>query len=118
MTIERGRNKLPVAEVVQVLGENWGHVIDVNCQDAKGMTPLMHACERQSRGVIEALVNSCESWKRTLDVNLKNEEGYTLKQIADSLNIGQERVRAIEAKSLRKMSHPSTALKLKSFLEC
>ena len=51
-------------------------------------------------------------------INCKNEEGYTLKQIADSLNIGQERVRAIEAKSLRKMSHPSTALKLKSFLEC
>ena len=51
-------------------------------------------------------------------INCNNEEGYTLKQVADSLNICQERVRAIEAKSLRKMSHPSTALKLKSFLEC
>ena len=51
-------------------------------------------------------------------INCKNEEAYTLKQVADSLNICKERVREIEAKSLRKMSHPSTALKLKSFLEC
>ena len=51
-------------------------------------------------------------------INCKNQEGYTLQEVADSLNICRERVREIEAKSLRKMSHPSTALKLKSFLEC
>ena len=51
-------------------------------------------------------------------INCKNEEGYTLQEVADSLNICRQRVREIEAKTLRNMSHPSTALKLKSFLEC
>jgi len=51
-------------------------------------------------------------------INCKNEEGYTLQEVADSLNICRQRVREIEAKALRNMSHPSTALKLKSFLEC
>ena len=29
-------------------------------------------------------------------INCKNEEGYTLKQIADSLNIGQERLEQLK----------------------
>ena len=50
-------------------------------------------------------------------INCKNQEGYTLQEVADSLNICRERVREIEAKSLRKMSDASIELKRKLFLE-
>ena len=50
-------------------------------------------------------------------INCKNQEGYTLQEVADSLNICRQRVREIEAKSLRKMSDASIELKRKLFLE-
>ena len=50
-------------------------------------------------------------------INCKNQEGYTLQEVADSLNICKQTVKAIEFRSLRKMSDASIELKRKSFLE-
>jgi RNA polymerase primary sigma factor len=42
--------------------------------------------------------------------------GYTLAEVGKVLNVGQERVRQIEARALRTLKHPSHARKLRSFL--
>jgi len=50
-------------------------------------------------------------------INCKNEEAYTLKQVADSLNISSERVRSVEAKALRILKHPANSKFTKTLLE-
>ena len=42
---------------------------------------------------------------------------YTLKEVAKELSVISERIRQIEAKSLRKLKHPSVTRKLRAFLD-
>ena len=42
---------------------------------------------------------------------------YTLEEVAKELSVISERIRQIEAKSLRKLKHPSVTRKLRAFLD-
>lgn len=46
-----------------------------------------------------------------------DESPQTLETVATEFKVGRERIRAIEAKALRKLRHPARAYKLKVFLE-
>jgi RNA polymerase sigma factor (sigma-70 family) len=44
-------------------------------------------------------------------------KSYTLQQIADVMNLSRDRVRQIEAKALRKLKHPRSSRKLRSYMD-
>lgn len=57
--------------------------------------------------------------RRVLELRfgLKNEKGRTLEEVAREFDVIPERIRQIEAKSLRKLRHPSRRKRLKDFLD-
>jgi RNA polymerase primary sigma factor len=48
---------------------------------------------------------------------LEDGSEHTLEQVGQTFAVTRERIRQIEAKALRKLRHPSRALKLRGFLE-
>jgi RNA polymerase primary sigma factor len=52
-----------------------------------------------------------------LRFGLGGEDAMTLEEVGQCFGVTRERIRQIEAKTLRKLRHPSRSNKLKSFLE-
>lgn len=53
----------------------------------------------------------------TLRFGLEDGRARTLEEVGKEFNVTRERIRQIEAKALRKLSHPSRSRKLKDYLE-
>jgi RNA polymerase primary sigma factor len=64
--------------------------------------------------VVEARLPPREQEVLRMRFGLDGNEGRTLKQIADELEISRERVRQIEARALRRLRHARTRYELRA----
>jgi RNA polymerase primary sigma factor len=72
--------------------------------------------QQQTSSVLKTLTSREE---KIIKMRFGFEDGseHTLEQVGQEFAVTRERIRQIEAKALRKLRHPSRALKLRAFLE-
>jgi RNA polymerase primary sigma factor len=75
--------------------------------------------QMQREAVEEVLASLSDRERRVLRLRFGLDDGRprTLEEVGREFNVTRERIRQIEAKSLRKLRHPSRSRKLKDFLE-
>ena len=66
---------------------------------------LLHSLPAQERQVLE------------LRFGLHGGESWTLEEVSEVLDVTRERIRQIEAKALRKLRHPTRAIRLRDYIE-
>ena len=69
---------------------------------------------------VEGVLNSLSPRERRvieLRFGLEGDKLYTLSEIGEELGVTRERIRQIESKALRKLRHPSRALRLREYAE-
>lgn len=68
---------------------------------------------------MEVLDSLTEREQKVLKLRFGLEDGCprTLEEVGKEFNVTRERIRQIEAKSLRKLRHPSRSKKLKDYLD-
>jgi RNA polymerase primary sigma factor len=75
-----------------------------------------HSLKEQIDDVLSSLLPR-ERRILQLRYGLEDGRGRTLEEVGKEFNVTRERIRQIEAKSLRKLRHPSRSRKLRDFLE-
>jgi RNA polymerase primary sigma factor len=75
--------------------------------------------QMQREAVEEVLASLSDRERRVLRLRFGLDDGRprTLEEVGREFNVTRERIRQIEAKSLRKLRHPSRSRKLRDFLE-
>ena len=70
-------------------------------------------------GVNEVLDTLTEREAKVIRMRFGMEDGrtHTLEEVGKALGVTRERIRQIEAKAIKQLSHPSRANKLRVFLE-
>ncbi len=68
----------------------------------------------QATAVLQVLTPREEQVIR-MRFGIGDESGHTLEEVGQRFSVTRERIRQIEAKSLRKLRQPSTSQKLKTF---
>ena len=73
----------------------------------------------QRQQLVEVLDTLTEREQKVLKLRFGLEDGRarTLEEVGKEFDVTRERIRQIEAKSLRKLRHPSRSKKLKDYLE-
>jgi len=99
--------------------------LESNLQNRDMMNQLESAEENVLRIDIEDTISKCllklnERQERVLRMRfgIKLKRDYTLEEVANFFNLGNERVRQIEAKALRILKHPANSKLTKTLLEC
>jgi len=99
--------------------------LESNLQNKDMMNQLESAEENVLRIDIEDTISKCllklnERQERVLRMRfgIKLKRDYTLEEVANFFNLGNERVRQIEAKALRILKHPANSKLTKTLLEC
>jgi RNA polymerase primary sigma factor len=88
--------------------------------DERAESPYERAAEILTKEALrEALENLSYRERRVLELRygLGGEHPRTLDEVGRTFNVTRERIRQIESKALRKLRHPSRAMKLKPFLD-
>ena len=100
-------------------GEEGSHLGDF-IEDKKSMLPWEAAVSlnlaKQTRKVLVTLTPREEKVLR-MRFGIGEKADHTLKKIGQDFTVSRERIRQIEAEALRKLRHPTTSRKLKSFIE-
>jgi len=94
--------------------------MSINQYDVPALTPEDQAIHANlKKKVTEVLSYLRPRQERVLRMRfgMNLNTSYTLSEVSKVLNVGQERVRQIEARALRTLKHPSHARKLRSFLD-
>jgi len=99
--------------------------LESNLQNRDMMNQLESAEENVLRIDIEDTISKCllklnERQERIIRMRfgIKLKKDYTLEEVANFFNLGNERVRQIEAKALRILKHPANSKLTKTLLEC
>ena len=98
--------------------------LESNLQNRDMMNQLESAEENILRIDIEDTISKCllklnERQERIIRMRfgIKLKRDYTLKEVADFFNLGNDRIRQIEAKALRILKHPANSKFTKTLLE-
>ena len=99
--------------------------LESNLQNRDMMNQLESAEENVLKIDIEDTISKCllklnERQERIIRMRfgIKLKKDYTLEEVANFFNLGNERVRQIEAKALRILKHPANSKLTKTLLEC
>ena len=109
----------PVSLETPIGEEEDSHLSDF-IEDENSTTPTdavsFTMLKEQLLGVLDTLTPREEKVLR-LRYGLDDSRPRTLEEVGKEFNVTRERIRQIEAKSLRKLRHPSRSKKLKDFIE-
>ena len=89
-------------------------------EDRAALAPADAALHQLLKEQVEAVLDSLSGReRRVLQLRFGLEDGrpLTLEEVGKEFNVTRERIRQIEAKALRKLSHPSRSRKLRDCLD-
>ena len=123
MPLERVRKVLDIAKEPLSLDTPIGEEEDGNLsdlvEDEKAVTPLDSAIQANLReATTEVLACLTPREQRILRMRFGiGMDSHTLEEVGTEFSVTRERIRQIEAKTLRKLKHPRHSRKLRSFLD-
>ena len=109
----------PVSLETPIGEEDDSHLGDF-IKDERSMSPDEYATNEILKEQIQETLSTLQEREREvleLRFGLIDGTSHTLEEVGKKFNVTRERIRQIEAKALRKLSHPSRAKKLKDFLD-
>ena len=123
MPLERVRRVLDIAKEPLSLDmpigqEEDGRLSDL-VEDEKAVTPLDSAIQANLReATTQVLACLTPREERILRMRFGiGMDSHTLEEVGNQFSVTRERIRQIEAKTLRKLKHPHHSRKLRSFLD-
>lgn len=102
------------------IGEDEDSHLGDFVEDQAVTPPIDVASHQLLREQIEAVISTLHPREQTvirLRFGLDDERNRTLEEVGKEFGVTRERIRQIEAKTLRKLRHPSRSKKLKDYLE-
>jgi RNA polymerase primary sigma factor len=124
MPLERVRKVLAIAREPLSLDlpigeEEDGRLSDL-VADEKAVTPLDSAIQanlREATTQVLACLKPREERILRMRFGIGMDSNHTLEEVGNQFSVTRERIRQIEAKTLRKLKHPHRSRKLRSFLD-
>jgi len=124
MPLERVRKVLAIAREPLSLDlpigeEEDGRLSDL-VADEKAVTPLDSAIQanlREATTQVLACLKPREERILRMRFGIGMDSNHTLEEVGNQFSVTRERIRQIEAKTLRKLKHPHHSRKLRSFLD-
>ena len=98
--------------------EEDGRLSDL-VEDKKAVTPLDSAIQADLREATNQVL-ACLTPREERILRMRfgiGTDSHTLEEIGNQFSVTRERIRQIEAKTLRKLKHPHRSRKLRSFLD-
>jgi len=123
MPLERVRKVLGIAKeplsLDMPIGEEEDGRLSDLVEDKKAVTPLDSAIQANLReATTQALACLTPREGRILRMRFGiGMDSHTLEEVGNQFSVTRERIRQIEAKTLRKLKHPHHSRKLRSFLD-
>jgi len=123
MPLERVRKVLGIAKeplsLDMPIGEEEDGRLSDLVEDKKAVTPLDSAIQANLReATTQALACLTPREERILRMRFGiGMDSHTLEEVGNQFSVTRERIRQIEAKTLRKLKHPHHSRKLRSFLD-
>src|SRR5690625_1928929 len=111
--------KEPISMETRIGDDDDSHLGDF-IEDLNTASPMDTALHGSMQDVVKAVLDSLtprEAKVLRMRFGIEMSTDQTLEEVGKQFDVTRERIRQIEAKALRKLSHPSRADKLKSFLE-
>jgi RNA polymerase primary sigma factor len=123
MPLERVRKVLDIAKEplsldMPIGDEEDGRLSDL-VEDEKAVTPLDSAIQANLREATTQVL-ACLTPRQARILRMRfgiGMDSHTLQEIGNKFSVTRERIRQIEAKTLRKLRHPHHSRKLRSFLD-
>jgi RNA polymerase primary sigma factor len=124
MPLERVRKVLDIAKEplsldMPIGDEEDGRLRDL-VEDDKAVTPLDSAIQanlREATTQVLARLRPREERILRMRFGIGMDSSHTLEEVGRQFSVTRERIRQIEAKTLRKLKHPHHSRKLRSFLD-
>jgi RNA polymerase primary sigma factor len=123
MPLERVRKVLDIAKeplsVDMPIGEEEDGRLSDLVEDERAVTPLDSAIQASLREVTTEVL-ACLRPREERILRLRfgiGTDSHTLEEVGNQFSVTRERIRQIEAKTLRKLKHPHHSRKLRSFLD-
>ena len=124
MSLERVRKVLEIAReplsLDMPIGEEEDSRLSDFVEDDNAVTPLNSAVQTNLReATAQALARLTPREERVMRMRFGIGMGsnHTLEEVGNQFSLTRERIRQIEAKALRKLTHPQHSHKLRSFLD-
>ena len=124
MSLERVRKVLEIAReplsLDMPIGEEEDSRLSDFVEDDNAVTPLDSAVQTNLReATAQALARLTPREERIMRMRFGIGMGsnHTLEEVGNQFSVTRERIRQIEAKALRKLTHPQHSHKLRSFLD-
>ncbi len=111
--------QLPVSLEAPIGEDEDSHLGDF-IEDRNALPPVDAASKQLLKEQIDDVLSHLSPRERRvvqLRFGLEDGRSRTLEEVGQEFNVTRERIRQIEAKSLRKLRHPSRSRKLKDYLE-
>ena len=111
--------KEPISLETPIGDEEDSHLGDF-IEDKNAVQPLdaaIHANLRETTTRVLASLTAREERVLRMRFGIGMNTDHTLEEVGQQFSVTRERIRQIEAKSLRKLKHPARSRKLRSFLE-
>jgi RNA polymerase primary sigma factor len=123
MPLERVRKVLGIAKeplsLDMPIGEEEDGRLSDLVEDEKAVTPLDSAIQANLREATTQLL-ACLTPREERILRMRfgiGMDSHTLEEVGNQFSVTRERIRQIEAKTLRKLKHPHHSRKLRSFLD-
>jgi len=124
MPLERVRKVLDIAKeplsLDMPIGEEEDGRLSDLVEDEKAVTPLDSAIQanlREATTQVLACLTPREERILRMRFGIGMDSNHTLEEVGKQFSVTRERIRQIEAKTLRKLKHPHHSRKLRSFLD-
>ena len=103
----------------QTVGERDDSRVADLCEDETMLQPFDAAVQNMLRQRVDGLLNTLPERERSvlrMRFGLGNDREHTLQEIAEAHDVTRERIRQIERRALRKLTHPRRIVELEEFL--
>jgi len=124
MPLERVRKVLDIAKeplsLDMPIGEEEDGRLSDLVEDEKAVTPLDSAIQanlREATTQVLACLTPREERILRMRFGIGMDSNHTLEEVGKQFSVTRERIRQIEAKTLRKLKHPHHSRKLRTFLD-